>query len=350
MGNLPENFAYPSTRYSGSKRRLLPWLWHHLKPINFDSVLDVFGGTASVSLLFKLNAKKVHYNDLLLFNQIIGKAVVENKGVRVSNDELTLVLTEHNPPYPDFIQSEFDDVFFTQEENAFLDRVVSNISMLLDDEYKRAIVLAALFQSCLSKRPYNLFHRANYYMRTAAVERTFGNKTTWDKPFPFLMHQFVKEYNNAVFDNGRENCVIGGQNALSAPNGVDLVYLDPPYVSKEKGRGTDYLDFYHFLEGLSDYKGWPTRINRSKQHKPMVSLDAIDAFASRNKIIDSFEALFSRFHTNTMVLSYQSDGVPSRNEIIELLVGLRKNVEVHAVEHQYALSKNLTNELLFIAY
>jgi hypothetical protein len=48
----------------------------------------------------------------------------------------------------------------------------------LNNEYKRAIAYSALCQACLAKRPYNLFHRANLYMRTQDVERSFGNKTT----------------------------------------------------------------------------------------------------------------------------------------------------------------------------
>ncbi len=85
-------FKYPSTRYSGSKRRLLGWMWEHIKPIKFDSVLDVFGGTASVSLMFKRYGKRVHYNDLLYFNQIVGNALIENNGVNVSEEDITKVL------------------------------------------------------------------------------------------------------------------------------------------------------------------------------------------------------------------------------------------------------------------
>lgn len=51
---VPELIAqFPSTRYYGSKRKLLSWLCRHLCTIRFDTVLDAFGGTGSVSLLFK---------------------------------------------------------------------------------------------------------------------------------------------------------------------------------------------------------------------------------------------------------------------------------------------------------
>ena len=53
----------------------------------------------------------------------------------------------------------------------------------------------ALNQACLMKRPFNLFHRKNLYIRTANVERQFGNKTTWETPFPTLFTRLVKEAN-----------------------------------------------------------------------------------------------------------------------------------------------------------
>ena len=51
MSNFALNgFKYPSTRYSGSKRRLLDWIWENTSELKFSNMLDVFGVTASVSL------------------------------------------------------------------------------------------------------------------------------------------------------------------------------------------------------------------------------------------------------------------------------------------------------------
>src|SRR5690606_25532811 len=105
--------------------------------------------------------------------------------------------------YPDFIQRTFKDIYFTDEENAWLDRVVWNLNHLLTSPYKQALARFALFQACIIKRPYNLFHRANLYMRTAKVQRSFGNKTTWDTPFEIHFRNFINEANRAVFDNGQ---------------------------------------------------------------------------------------------------------------------------------------------------
>jgi adenine-specific DNA methylase len=128
IDHAPQNFQYPTTRYSRSKRRFLEWIWEHVKDLQFHSVLDVFGGTASVSLLFKRYGKHVLYNDLLRFNQIIGTAIIENDTVKVTPEDVNTVLQFSPDGYPDFIQREFKGIFFLDEENAWLDRTVTCIS------------------------------------------------------------------------------------------------------------------------------------------------------------------------------------------------------------------------------
>lgn len=347
--HAPDNFRYPSTRYSGSKRQLLLWIWDNVKNLEFDSVLDVFGGTGSVSIMFKRFGKEVHYNDLLKSNQIIGKAIIENINIKVKNSDIRSVLDFSKKNYPDFIQREFRGVFFRDKENAWLDKVIINI-LRKRNEYKRAILLASLFQACLAKRPFNLFHRANLNLRTRRVERSFGNKTTWERPFAELFTRYIYEYNSAVFSNGRNNKVIGGYDALCAPNGVDLVYLDPPYFPAHSCRGTNYLTFYHFLEGLVDYKVWPSKIRNSRRKAKIVyDLEEINHFTRKDKLGDSFKNLLQRFKKNIIVLSYQTQGIPSKREITSILRGIGKNVRVFETPYKYVLSKRRTKELLFVA-
>lgn len=342
-------FQYPSTRYSGSKRRFLNWIWTCVKNFKFESVLDVFGGTGSVSLMFKLNGKHVFYNDLLKFNQIIGTAIIENDETKISENDLNKVLTFGRNDYPDFIQREFKDIFFLDDENLWLDKVITNISQV-KDRYKRSILMAGLFQACLAKRPFNLFHRANLYIRTNSVKRSFGNKTTWDRPFPELFRRYIYEYNKAVFSNGKMNKVIGGYDALSIPNGVDLVYLDPPYFSADSTQGTNYLTFYHFLEGLSDYRTWFNKIKHSQDKTKKIKDTAeIHHFTQREEIYTSFSKLIENFQNSIIVLSYQDNGIPSKEEIIDIIKKYKKRIKVFEKEHRYVLSNKIRKELLFIA-
>jgi len=345
----PQDFQYPTTRYSGSKRHFLEWIWEHVKNLRFRSVLDVFGGTGSVSLLFKRYGKQVFYNDLLRFNQIIGTAIIENNTARVTPDDVTTVLHAPLNGYPDFIQREFKGIYFLDEENAWLDKIIASISRV-ENKYKQAILMSSLFQACLAKRPFNLFHRANLNIRTASVRRTFGNKTTWERPFPELFKKYVIEYNKAIFPNGQENKVVGGYDAFFAPNSVDLVYLDPPYFSVSTSQGTNYLAFYHFLEGLADYENWPTRIDSSNwKTKRIRDTREIGHFIKKDEVFNSFNKLLERFQHSIIVLSYQGDGIPSHGEIVSLLRNYKENIEVFSKPHRYVLSSHTKEELLFVA-
>ena len=76
--------------------------------------------------------------------------------------------------------------------------------------------------------------------------------------------------------------------------------------------------------------------------------EQLNAFAKKSKIIGSFEKLIEKFSDRIIVLSYQSDGLPSKDELLELFRRNGKKVNVFEKEHQYALSAKKTKELLFI--
>ncbi len=342
----PYNAPFPSTRFQGSKRKLTEWIWANVADLNFDTVLDVFGGTGAVSHLFKTAGKEVTYNDNLAFNWNIGLALIQNSDIRLTAEDVSLIL-EPQPgiKYLDFIRQTFRGIYFTDEENAWLDRVVYHIDHLLSDPIKQAIALFALYQACIIKRPYNLFHRANLYMRTADVERSFGNKATWDTPFETHFQLFVNEANAAIFDNGRMNRALH-RDALETPVGADLVYIDPPYLNK-KGVGVDYLDFYHFLEGLTCYEQWPERIDYRTKHKRLMRQNS--PWNRADGILDAFEAVIKRHRDNILVVSYRDDGIPSKTQLLDLLRKYKRNVREAEKSQKYALAIQECAETLLIA-
>jgi adenine-specific DNA methylase len=349
MADLNPNIVYPSTRYSGSKRRFLSWIWENVSDIKFDSALDVFGGTASVSLLFKQQGKRVHYNDILSFNQIIGTALISNSKTKVTEADLEKVFNCLSLSRKKTIQKLYTGTFYLEQENVWLDNFIEKVATV-DNKFKRAIILSALFQACLSKRPFNLFHRANLNLRTNDVKRNFGNKATWEKPFEDLIRKFIGEYNQAIFDNEQRNKVVGGYNALSCPNGVDLVYLDPPYFSNNHSTGLNYLDYYSFLEGIANYDKWTELVVDTQTNVPKLKeKKAIRDFISKAQITSSIDKLIERFQDNIIVMSYLDEGIPDKQTIIELFKKHGKKVSVREKQHKYALSHHAKNELLFIA-
>lgn len=343
---IPTVAKFPTTRYQGSKQKFVDWIWECVKDIPFHTALDAFGGTGSVAFRLKEEGKQVTYNDILPFNHIIGKALIENNDTFLDDEDVEQLLSEHEGiVYPNFIEQTFKDIYFTDEENRWLDIVSTNIRNM-NDHYKQAIAYFALFQSCIIKRPYNLFHRRNLYVRLQEVERSFGNKKTWDTPFEVHFRKFVEEANNAIFYNG-EKCRSINHNIFDVNPDYDFVYIDTPYLN-DSGIGVDYADFYHFLNGLVDYDNWSSRIDYKSKHlrlfrQPNVWNDA-------KTIHRAFEDLFAQFQHATMAISYRSNGTPTIDELVCILEGLGKTVTIRqSGDIKYVLSTKRSNEVLIIA-
>lgn len=340
-----ELHPFPSTRYQGSKNKLTDWIWEHIAGVDFTTALDAFGGTGSVAHMLKRKGKRVIYNDILTFNSIIGTALIENDTELLTDKDVDFIMHNHGGTFH-FIQETFNGIFYTDEENAWLDRVVFNIE-LMSNKYKKAVAYFSLFQACMVKRPYNLFHRANLYLRLSTVKRSFGNKATWDKSFESCFRHFASEANNAIFSNGEKCLSLNEDAALLDPTGIDLVYLDPPYISS-KGVGTDYLDFYHFLEGMAEYESWGSRIHSGYKHLPIRNQNKCP-WTNKNQIMGEFRKIIDRFSKSVIVISYRNDGIPSIDQLCALLSRHGKHVSViSSKDYKYALSHSETKEVLII--
>ena len=344
---FPEITAqFPSTRYQGSKVKLVERIWEEIAHLNFSTCLDAFGGTGSLSYRLKKAGKHVTYNDLLRFNYYIGLALIENHHVHLSPTDVDWLLQRHaDIAYPRFVQDTFRGIYFTEEENVWIDQTMTNIRQLTDP-YKFALAFFALCQACMIKRPYNLFHRKNLYIRLSEVERSFGNKTTWDGPFNEWFRIFVQEANQAVFDNGQANHALN-LDACEVPGEYDLVYVDTPYVSK-RGVAVDYLDFYHFLEGFTIYEEWDEHIDRRSKHRRLKPRPS--EWSGRRLVQNAFARLFHRYAESMIVVSYRGDGIPSESELVSLLKEYKDTVHVvHFGQYKYALSTNAeSQEILLI--
>lgn len=344
--DIPTVAKFPTTRYQGSKQKFVDWIWECIKDIPFYTALDAFGGTGCVAYRLKQEQKQVTYNDILPFNHIIGKALIENRDTILEDWELEALLKpKAGVEYPHFIEETFKDIYFTDGENHWLDVVSTNIREM-SNPYKQAIAYFALFQSSIIKRPYNLFHRKNLYVRLQEVERSFGNKKTWDTPFEIHFRKFVKEANEAVFDNG-EKCRACNQDVFNITTSYDLVYIDTPYLN-ESGVGVDYADFYHFLNGLVNYEHWNESIDYRSKHLRLKRTNSV--WNDANHIREAFIRLFRQFQHSILVISYRSNGTPAVEELISMLENEGREVQVYkSMEMKYVLSNKQSCEVLLVA-
>lgn len=348
MNILIENQKLPSTRYRGSKRKLAGWIHSHLSKIPFHTVLDGFGGSGSVSYLFKLMNKEVTYNDYLKFNYYIGKAIIENNLVLLSQKDIAYFLDHAftNRSHK-IVEAKYQDIYYTEDENKWIDKFINRIDNFenfgteyskVEIDFKKSMALYSLFQACLVKRPFNLFHRSNLQIRLKEVKRKFGNKVTWETPFQAHFESFATEVNGYVFDSGVP-CKATNFNIFDVDDyGYDLVYLDPPYYSRERSNeSSDYFNCYHFLEGLSRYREWEKLIDYSSKNLRLKPEDNANPMSDKN-IKENMENLINKFRKSSIVISYKKYGIPSIETLIKMLRKHNKRVYTVTKHYSYALN------------
>lgn len=340
----------PNTRYQGSKRKLLPYLYEVFTGVGFESALDAFGGTGSVSFLLSRMGKDITYNDILPANCEIAKALLMPGPVRLTEKEiLQLFKKRKGRSYNHYVSEFFSGIYFLDEENDQLDILAQNIANI-DDDITRSEAYYLLFQSMLCKRPYNLFHRANLEMRTREVNRSFGNKATWERPFIehmkkfYLELAFARSYNRSSFVEVRK------ESAFDIEGHWDLVYIDTPYAKSTGQQESNYFNFYHFLDAIKHYDLIPSEINLNLKHRPFYPANK-QWFASCN-LQQAFADLFEKFASSSLVISYRDDGYPTPDDIEGLLGKYYHSVSrVVAKEYKYVLStkSQATREIVIVA-
>ncbi len=332
--------AYPPTRYMGSKEKLLPYIQDIASQFQFDSALDLFSGSGVVGYLFKSMGKQVFSNDYMAMNATLSKATIENNGHILTENEIDQLFLQ-NCNASKFVQETYSGLYYTDEENAVIDLVRSNIKKLPNSE-KRAIAMSALIRACLKKRARGIFTytglryddgRADLRM---SMEEQIRNAATL--------------INGAVFDNRQKNYARRGD-AMTTRFKADLVYIDPPYFSPLSDN--EYVRRYHFVEGLArNWEGvemqWHTKTKKFKSYPT--------PFSSRSGAEDAFDKMFSRLRDSILLVSYSSNSLPTRQEIISLMSKYKRHVEVIEIDYRYSFgnqggdNKNEVQEYLFVGF
>lgn len=311
---------FPKTRYMGSKQAILPFIKEHIRELECNTVLDAFSGSGCVAYELKKMGKRVIANDHMKLAYNIAKATIENNSIRITSGDLHRML-QPNRRAKYFVRKKFKDLYFDHEDCAFIDNTYANIEEI-GSSTKRSLALAALCRACMKKRPRGIF--------------TFVGRKSWDGRRDLtlsLKEHFIDAisvFNNAIFSNGKNNKAICLDVFEVPVQGVDLVYIDTPYISPHSD--CDYTRRYHFVEGLCSYwKG--VTVQEETITKKIKSYPTDFKYAKTAAI--AFERLFGHFKSCKIVVSYSSNAIPNREQMKRLLKRFKKNVRVEEVSHKY---------------
>ncbi|MGO8683520.1 MAG: DNA adenine methylase [Thermoleophilia bacterium] len=334
---------FPVSRFMGSKRKLLGFIADVASQLDFETALDAFSGGGYVSYLLKAMGKSVQSNDFLAYSYRITHSLVENSCVRLDASDVETLL-EVDDGASTFIRDTFNGLYFNPEDNELLDRVWGNVPRL-DDEFKRSLAVAALCRAALKKQPRGVF--------TVTGSRYDDGRADLRMTMQEQFVRSVAEHNDAVFDNGTVGRAFNLDIRDFHRSGYDLVYIDTPYYSPHSDN--DYVRRYHFVEGLATY--WTaTSIMENTKTKRIAKRDT--PFSSARRIYGALDDTFAKFPGSILLVSYSSNAIPTKNEMVEMLRRHRRQVDVFEVDHRYSFgthahkvgsNRNKVSEYLFLA-
>lgn len=112
---------------------------------------------------------------------------------------------------------------------------------------------------------------------------------------------------------------------------ADLVYFDPPYFTPNSDN--DYVRRYHFVEGL--VKNWQgLKIQEHTKTKKFESYKS--PFSKKEQAYIAFNNLIKQYKNNIIVISYSSNSLPTKDEMLQILGKYKENVAVQEINHVYS--------------
>lgn len=307
------DYKFPEPQYLGAKFIHRGWIAQFI-PEDANTVLDAFSGSQSIAYMLKQLGKKVVTNDFLNFNNLIGKALIENPEYVLDKRDLCILFSENSDPAKfNLIEKLFSGLFFVPEEAAFADSFRSNVHRL-DNPYKQSLALAVMCRSLTRKVTMGHFAHTQALIYAADPARIKRNRSLI-RPLKELFMELLPEYNAAVFNNHRENTSYNENilDLLPKLSGIDLVYFDPPYCNSH----ADYQSFYHLLETYVEYWKDKRFVNGTKRYEPK----KYSGFDKNSEALSNLQLMFKHAcHIPTWLISYNDRSYPD----IDTMVGMIK--------------------------
>lgn len=334
--NNYKQIKFPKINFIGNKEKLASWICENF-PEDAESLFDVFSGGGSISFFAKQIGLEVHSNDILRINYLLSKSLIENKKETLNENDVETIFS--GSPIKGFMYKNYSEVYFYPEECMLLDLYRKNVEKL-SSEYKKALALVLLRRSMIRKMPYSRFNIKWDKIKQLRDEefsyRKYKRKRAYhNKSFKFHFLDNLDNYNNAIFDNKKNNKAYNDDayNLLGKVK-ADIVYLDPPY----SGTMNNYFGFYGALDEYIF----------SKKQSPFEN-----NFIDKKKSIILFDKLFSKLSNyKYWILSYNNNSYPSKEELISIIKKYSDNIDIIEKKHNYKITgknkKNKNSEYLFV--
>jgi adenine-specific DNA-methyltransferase len=299
-------------KFLGSKRLLRDWIAKRIiRKVGVPSIfLDGFCGTGSVGLaMAQRGARRVLAVDSLQSNCAILRGFVQAARLPADDPRTAALLSQLNsrPLRRGYITESYGGTYFTVENCARMDSIRERMeemrrsNEISEDEHD--ILLASLLLA--ADRVANTIGQYDAFLKHIDRKSKAGGRHLVDQR---VQSRFFLQPLGRL--EGLELEVIQGDMIHLAPSlFADVAYYDPPY------NGRQYCDNYHVLENLALWQkpplfGKTRKFDRSGMRSPFSSVT--EAAAALEKLIFATPA-------HDIFLSYSSEGILSREEILGIL-------------------------------
>lgn len=303
---MQEKLKINNRRYTGSKLKLVSWIKENIKNNKKNSsFLDIFAGTGIVSASLLDEFNKIIINDFLYSNHIIyqgffGKGKYSKTKIHKYIENLNNLKHRNKENY--FSES-YGGKYFSQKDAS----IIGNIRQ--DIEKNKSIFTPKEYAILLSSLLYSVDKIAN----------TVGHFDAYRKKIK-LIDKFKLFLINPISHNKEINIYRKDANLLIKSVSADVLYIDPPYNSRQ------YSRFYHVLENLTLWNKpelYGTARKPEARPETTSSYCKSEAHLSLKDLIESADSkLILLSYNNT----YNSKSGSSKNKIsFEQIQSIMKN-------------------------
>ncbi|MDR1141899.1 MAG: DNA adenine methylase [Planctomycetaceae bacterium] len=270
-----------SRRYIGSKAKLTAWIMDLIdkETENVNTFVDIFAGTASVSNQAISKFNQIVINDILYSNNVIYKGFFE--AGKWDEKKLNDTITNYNILEPDMIEENY---FSQNFGGKFYEHNLAKTIGYIRQEIEE-------MKSKLTEKEYNILLATLIY-NIDKLANTVGHFDAYiKKPIKSQLLR-LRLINAQNFDNVK--IYRKDANLLARELESDLVYIDPPYNSRQ------YCRFYHLYETLIKWDK-PRLFGVALKPAPE-NMSTYCTIKARN----SFEDLVCNLKTKFLVVSYNN--------------------------------------------
>lgn len=272
-----------SRRFLGNKSKLLGFIGDIVseKCGNFQSFCDIFAGTGVVGYYFNRPNAKIISNDILTSSYTSLQCWLktdEYDREKISN--LIDYLNQLNPSKENYISQNFGGTFFTKANSLKIGAIRDEIEHLDINDNEKNILLTSLLYA------------------VDKVANTVGHFEAYRKILDTIQELKLVAPDINVRNNHSNEIYNKDANQLIRQIQCDVLYIDPPYNSRQYG------DSYHLLENLITWQK-PEVEGVAKKMRERGHLKSNYCLKGAPR---AFEDLISHAKAKHILLSYNNTG------------------------------------------